>query len=177
MKEIVKKLFVLQLEQGGIPEDIFHFLPEREQRLLRERAGRFFLKEDARKVLRVVLTGGAFDVLHIGHLFTLSEAKRHGDVLVVAVAKDEHIKKKGREPVHSQEYRKMMVGAMRMVDAAISGFDEPKKMLKLVDPQVIVYGYDQREFLKPRGVEIIKLERRIDDSKFKSGKILESLGL
>jgi cytidyltransferase-like protein len=177
MKETAKKLFVLQIEQGGIPDDIFHFLEKREQKLLTERNGRFYLREDVRKKLKVVLTGGAFDVLHIGHLITLIEAKKYGDVLVVAVAKDEHIKRKGRDPIHHQEYRKMMVGSMKMVDAAISGFEDPKTMLKLVDPQVIVYGYDQKEFLKPEGVKIVKLERKIDDSKFKSGKILESLGL
>ncbi|HSB46597.1 MAG TPA: adenylyltransferase/cytidyltransferase family protein [Candidatus Bilamarchaeum sp.] len=174
---VAKKLYLLQIEQDGIPDDVYHFLPEGEQKMLVEKGGRFYLRDEHRKKLKVVLTGGAFDVLHIGHLFTLSEAKKYGDVLVVAVAKDEHIKKKGREPIHSLEYRKMMVGAMKMVDMAIGGFEDPKKMLKLVQPQVIVYGYDQKEFLKPEGVQVVKLERKIDDSKFKSGKILESLGL
>jgi cytidyltransferase-like protein len=175
--ELAKKLFIMQLEQDGIEDSVYHFLPESEKKLLIEKEGRFYLRDEARRKLKVVLTGGAFDILHIGHLLTLSEARKYGDVLVVAVAKDEHINKKGREPVHNQEYRKMMVGAMKPVDVAISGFDDPKKMLKLVDPQVIVYGYDQKEFLKPEGVQVVKLERKIDDTKFKSGKILESLGL
>ena len=176
MKETAKKLLAMQLEQEGIPEDIFHFLPENEQEMLIEKGGKFFLREEYRKKLRVVLTGGAFDVLHIGHLIVLNEARKRGDFLVVAVAKDEHIKKKGREPVHHQEYRKLMVGSLKAVDLAISGFDDPKKMVELVRPDVIVYGYDQKEFIRPDGVEIVRVERKIDDSKFKSGKILESLG-
>src|SRR5271157_1081303 len=98
MKEISKKLFIMQIQYAGIPEDVYHFLPENEKSMLIEKKGRFYLNDEGRTRIRVVLTGGVFDILHIGHVFTLSEAKKHGDVLVVAVAKDEHIKKKGREP-------------------------------------------------------------------------------
>lgn len=175
--KIAKKLFLMQLNYGGIAEDMYHFLPENERQRLVEREGRFFLKDEERKKLRVVLTGGVFDILHIGHILTLQEAKKHGDVLVVAVARDEMIKKKNREPVHDQEYRQIMVGAIKPVDIAISGFEDPHEMIEFIRPDVIVYGYDQKEFLKPEGVEIVKLSRKIDDKKFKTGKILESLGL
>jgi len=172
-----KKLFLMQLEYGGIAEDMYHFLPENERQRLIEKEGRFFLKDEERKKLKVVLTGGVFDILHIGHIFTLEEAKKHGDVLVVAVARDEMIKKKNREPVHDQDYRKIMVGSLKAVDIALSGFEDAHKMIEFVGPDVIVYGYDQKEFLKPEGVEIVKLSRKIDDKKFKTGKILEDLGL
>jgi cytidyltransferase-like protein len=175
MKEAVK-LFIMQLQYGGIPEEIFHFLPQHERDFLEERKGRFYLKEGERRRIRVVLTGGVFDVLHIGHVFTLNEAKKHGDVLVVAVAKDEHIRRKGREPVHPQEYRRIMVESLRMVDISVSGFDNAKKMVEYVGPDVIVYGYDQDEFLRPKGVEIVKLEKRVDEKRFKTGKILQDLG-
>ena len=171
------KLYVMQLQYNGIPEEVYHFLPEQEKKMLIEKENRFFLREEERKKMKVVLTGGVFDILHIGHLITLTEAKKHGDVLVVAVAKDEHIKKKGREPVHPQEYRKMMVEAMKPVDIAISGFDDPKKMLEFVKPDVIVYGYDQKEFLKPDGVRIVKLTKNIDDSRYKTGKIMDMFGI
>jgi cytidyltransferase-like protein len=171
-----KKLLVLQIQYGGIPEDIFHFLSESEKKMLIEKKGRFFLNDAERKRLKVVLTGGVFDVLHIGHVMTLNEARKHGDVLVVAVAKDEHIMKKGRKPVHPQEYRRIMVESLRMVDASVSGFDDAKKMVAYVQPDVIVYGYDQKEFIRPKGVEIVKLEERIDDKRFKTSNILESLG-
>jgi cytidyltransferase-like protein len=176
MKEAAK-LYVMQLQSDGIPEDVFHFLSPREQAMLAEKKGRFYLKKAERESIKVVLTGGVFDVLHIGHILTLTEAKGYGDVLIVAIAKDEHIRKKGREPVHSIEYRKIMVECLKPVDLAVIGFDKPERMVGLVKPDVIVYGYDQKESLKPKGVKIVKLERKIDDSKFKTGKILEGLGL
>jgi cytidyltransferase-like protein len=174
--ETSKRLFVMQIQYGGIPEDIYHFLPENEKARLVERGGRFFLRDEERRKIRVVLTGGVFDVLHIGHVVTLGEAKGHGDVLVVAVAKDEYINKKGRNPLHPQEYRRIMVESLKAVDVSVSGFENPKKMVEFVGPDVIVYGYDQKEFLRPKGVEIVKLSKKIDDSKFKTGKILEELG-
>lgn len=177
MKEIAKKLFIMQIQYAGIPEDAYHFLPEGEKRMLVEKGGRFFLKDTERAKIRVVLTGGVFDILHIGHIFTLNEARSRGDVLVVAIAKDEHIRKKGREPVHPQEYRSMIVEALKAVDVSVCGFEDAKKMVDFVGPDVIVYGYDQREFLRPKGVEIVKLDKKIDDKRFKTGKILEDLGL
>lgn len=177
MRKLAKKLFVMEMRYGGIPEDIYHFLPQKERGMLTEKGGVFFLSQEHRKGIKVVLTGGVFDILHIGHIVTLTEAKKHGDVLVVAIAKDAHIRKKKREPVHPLDYRRLMVEALKPVDVAISGFHDRQKMLDFVRPDVIVYGYDQKEFLKPEGVEVIKLEKGIDDSKFKTGRILEELGL
>lgn len=76
MKEAIKKLFVLGLQYDGIPDEIFHYLPEHEQKLLVEKKGRFFLKDQERAKLNVVLTGGVFDIIHIGHVATLTEAKK-----------------------------------------------------------------------------------------------------
>jgi len=177
MKEIVKKLFCLQLQYDGIPEDIFHFLPEAEKALLVETKGRFFLSDEARRKIKVVLTGGVFDIIHIGHVVTLTEAKKHGDVLIVAIARDSHIRKKNREPIHPLEYRRIMVEALKPVDLAIGGFPDPHTMIRYVKPDVIVYGYDQKETIKPAGVQVIKLVKSIDDKKFKTGRIIEELGL
>ncbi len=177
MKDIIRKLFVMQLSYGGISEEMYHFLPENEKKLLMERKGKFFVRNEERKKIRVVMTGGVFDVLHIGHVVTLLEAKEHGDVLVVAIAQDAHIRKKKREPIHPMDYRRMMVEALKPVDVALSGFENPAKMIEFVGPDAIVYGYDQKDTFRPKGVEIIKLEKRIDDSRFKTAKIIEELGL
>ena len=69
--KIAKKIFLMQLNYGGIAEDMYHFLPENERQRLVEKEGRFFLKDEERKKLRVVLTGGVFDILHIGHIFRM----------------------------------------------------------------------------------------------------------
>ena len=75
MSETAKKLLVMELNYGGIAEEIYHFLPENEKKCLEERKGRFFLRDEERKKVKVVLTGGVYDILHIGHLFTLNEVK------------------------------------------------------------------------------------------------------
>lgn len=130
-----------------------------------------------RAKIKVVMTGGVFDILHMGHIYTLSEAKKHGDFLVVVIARDEHISKKGRKPIHSQEYRARMVEALKSVDAAVLGEDDPKKLVELIKPDVIVYGYDQGEFLRPEGIKIVKLSEHFEPEKFKTNKIIKELGI
>jgi cytidyltransferase-like protein len=175
MKETIKRLYLLQIKEGGIFDDVYHFLPENEQQMLEEAGVKFFLKEEYRKKIIVVMTGGVFDIIHAGHIYTLNEAKKLGDVLIVAVAKDEHVKK--RKPIHSLEYRTMIVDFLKPVDLALPGTDHPKKLLEIVKPDVIVYGYDQAEFIKPENIQVVKLKEQIEDGKFKTSKIIKELGL
>lgn len=137
----------------------------------------FSLSSSERAKIKVVMTGGVFDILHMGHLFTLTEAKKHGNFLVVVIARDEHISKKGRKPIHSQEYRAKMVEALKPVDAVVLGEEDPKKLVEQIKPNVIVYGYDQQEFLTPHGVKIVKLAEHMEPEKFKTNKIIKELGL
>jgi cytidyltransferase-like protein len=177
MLEKIRKLFILQMREGGIADDVYHFLPKDEQRMLEMRGERLVLKREFRKRIRVVLTGGVFDILHIGHAYTLGEAKKLGDVLVVAVAGDRHIVKKKRKTIHSQEYRAAMVELLKPVDVALLGKASPKALLEFVSPDIIVYGYDQEPFLKPEGVNVVKLSRHVVGDKFKTSKIIEELGM
>ncbi|MEM3422207.1 MAG: adenylyltransferase/cytidyltransferase family protein [Candidatus Bilamarchaeaceae archaeon] len=126
---------------------------------------------------KVVLTGGVFDVLHAGHIYTLAQAKKYGDKLVVVVANDDYIRKKGREPIHTQEYRAFMVKAIRYVDEVILGGKNPEDIIKKVKPDVIVYGYDQKPFINPKGVKIVKLKKHIEKNNLKTSNILKKLGL
>ena len=70
---------------------------------------------------KIVLTGGCFDILHIGHIALFEQAKQHGDVLVVLLESDESItKSKGEDrPLHSQEQRAKVLTALRAVDYII----------------------------------------------------------
>lgn len=74
---------------------------------------------------KVVTTNGCFDILHLGHLKMLEEAKAQGDVLVVGVNSDSSIKKlKGpQRPIRSEKERVQLVAALAVVDYAIL-FDE-----------------------------------------------------
>jgi len=70
---------------------------------------------------RIVLTGGCFDILHIGHVRFLSEAKGMGDCLVVLLESDKKVKElKGKNrPVFIQGERAEMLSALRSVDLIV----------------------------------------------------------
>ena len=94
---------------------------------------------------KIVLAGGVFDIIHPGHIHTLNDAKKLGDVLVVVIATDKTaIKMKKREPLHSAELRRELVSSLSMVDLCIIGNEENIfKTVDLVKPQIIAIGYDQ----------------------------------
>ena len=103
------------------------------------------LKEIQNSNSKIVLAGGVFDIIHPGHIHTLNDAKKLGDVLVVVVATDKTaIKMKKREPLHSAELRQELVSSLNMVDLCIIGDEEDIfKTVDLVKPQIIALGYDQ----------------------------------
>src|SRR5512146_1347592 len=69
----------------------------------------------------IVVTGGCFDLLHIGHIHLLENAKKQGDVLLVLIESDESIKKrKGiNRPIHTQKERAHLVAALSAVDIVL----------------------------------------------------------
>jgi len=70
---------------------------------------------------KIVLAGGCFDILHIGHIHFLEEAKNAGDVLIVFVESDETIKRiKGtNRPINTLEDRTEILAALQVVDYII----------------------------------------------------------
>lgn len=98
-----------------------------------------------RESLRVVLTGGVFDIIHPGHIHTFNAAKKLGDVLVVVVATDETAAKmKRRRPLHNQEQRRALVDAVGVVDLCVVGYQgDMFQTVRAVMPDVIALGYDQ----------------------------------
>ena len=103
------------------------------------------LKEIQNSGSKIVLAGGVFDIIHPGHIHTLNDAKRLGDVLVVVVATDKTaIKMKKRKPLHNAELRQELVSSLNMVDLCIIGDEENIfKTVAIVKPQIIALGYDQ----------------------------------
>ena len=96
-------------------------------------------------VKKIVLAGGVFDIIHPGHIHTLTAAKALGDVLVVAIATDKTAQKmKKMTPLHDQELRCELVSSLSMVDDAIIGHEEDIfETVKEVKPDIIALGYDQ----------------------------------
>ncbi|HLC36573.1 MAG TPA: adenylyltransferase/cytidyltransferase family protein [archaeon] len=92
-----------------------------------------------------VLAFGTFDLLHLGHLHYLNEAKKLGSHLTVIVARDENVEKfKKKKPVHKEGFRLEIVGSLKAVDNAVLGCREDifEKVVEL-NPDVIALGYDQ----------------------------------
>jgi len=94
---------------------------------------------------KIVLAGGVFDIIHPGHIHTLTAAKALGDVLVVAIATDKTAQKmKKMTPLHNQELRCELGSSLSMVDEAIVGHeDDIFDTVRAIKPDIIVLGYDQ----------------------------------
>jgi D-beta-D-heptose 7-phosphate kinase / D-beta-D-heptose 1-phosphate adenosyltransferase len=94
---------------------------------------------------RVVFTNGCFDLLHIGHISVLEQARRFGDRLVVAINTDTSVQRlKGpSRPIVGENERARVLAALAAVDA-VALFDEPTplEMIVAVRPDVIVKGGD-----------------------------------
>lgn len=94
---------------------------------------------------RVVFTNGVFDVLHVGHVRYLQEARTLGDVLVVGLNSDASTRaiKGERRPLVPQAERQELLEALRCVDAVVV-FDEPtaNTILEALKPDVYVKGGD-----------------------------------
>ncbi len=110
----------------------------------------------------LVFTNGCFDLLHIGHVRYLSEAKQLGDRLIVGLNSDDSVKKleKGaNRPLIPESQRAEVLAALECVDYVIL-FDEPDplNLIKAIQPNVLVKGGDWepdqiigRDFVEGRG--------------------------
>lgn len=139
-----------------------------------------------RGLLKVVLIGGVFDIVHPGHIHTLKDAKSQGDVLVVVVARSSTALRinKQRKIYHDENLRKQLVSSIRYVDYAIIGREGTLyDTVDFVKPDIIALGYDQVHTEKEiavncakRGINtrIIRLNTPIPGSK--STQIKEELG-
>lgn len=93
----------------------------------------------------VVFTNGCFDILHVGHIKTLTRAKSEGSKLIVGVNSDASVQRlKGpTRPVNPEQDRAQLLAALRCVDAVvIFEEDTPIELLEVVRPHVHVKGGD-----------------------------------
>jgi len=94
---------------------------------------------------KIVFTNGVFDLLHKGHIFSLTQAAKEGDVLVIGLNSDNSVKRlKGdSRPINDQDSRALLLAALSMVDAVvIFGEDTPLKLITFILPAVLVKGGD-----------------------------------
>ena len=105
----------------------------------------YILTEKGRKNIKVVFTGGVYDIIHPGHIHTLKNSKQEGDLLIVSIARDNRvIKIKGRKPINNEKMRTILVSAIRYVDFTVLGSKgDIFGIVKKIKPNVITIGYDQ----------------------------------
>lgn len=94
---------------------------------------------------KIVFTNGVFDILHEGHIVSLSEAASYGNILIVGVNSDESVKRlKGPgRPVNNENSRALLLASLLMTDAVIL-FEEdtPQNLINFILPDVLVKGGD-----------------------------------
>ena len=96
---------------------------------------------------KIVFTNGVFDLLHVGHIRYLNEAKNLGNILVVGLNSDSSVQKiKGpSRPINKLEDRALVLMALKSVDYVISFDDEtPLNLIKKVMPDILVKGGDYK---------------------------------
>lgn len=116
---------------------------------------------------KIVFTNGCFDLLHVGHVRYLREARSCGDYLVIGLNSDRSIQsiKGEKRPILPQEQRAEVLAALEFVDLVVI-FDEldPLPLISLVQPDVLVKGadweYDEiigREVVEQGGGRVVRI--------------------
>ncbi len=138
----------------------------------------------------VVLASGVFDLLHLGHVRYLEEAKKAGGEnaeLIVIVARDSTVeRRKGYKPVMSENQRRALVEALKVVDEAILGYEEFDigKVIEKIKPDVIAIGHDQdgmekavKDYIREKGlnIKVVRISKFSEDELDSSSKIKQKI--
>jgi FAD synthetase len=143
---------------------------------------------------KVVLASGVFDLLHLGHVKFLEDAKKAGGEnakLVVIIARDSTVEKtKGKKPIMSEDQRRALVESLKVVDEAVLGYEnlDIGEVIDNVKPDIIALGYDQADMEKQVrnyvdkhkvNVKIVRIgkfgENNLDSSSKIKQKIIDKL--
>jgi len=116
---------------------------------------------------RVVFTNGCFDILHVGHVKYLQEAKSFGDILIVGLNSDASVRElKGpTRPVNIEDDRAYILAALDAVDYVVKfSEDTPHELIKMIAPDVLVKGgdYEGKEVVGTEFSKVLKLVDFVD---------------
>ena len=133
---------------------------------------------------KIVLVGGCFDVIHLGHTTFLEKAKNKGDILIVLLESDENIKKnKGNNrPINNQENRAILLTKFKMVDYVINlpkviNDNEYLEIVKEIKPTIIAVSENDQNLINKKkqaklvGAKLIKVTNLIPHQS--SSRIIE----
>ena len=103
------------------------------------------IKSDKKCNRKIVFTNGCFDILHVGHIRYLSQARSLGDILVVGINTDESVRslKGPSRPINSLNDRSLLLSELVCVDYVVSFKEQtPLKLIKMIMPDILVKGGD-----------------------------------
>lgn len=119
--------------------------------------------------MKKVLVFGTFDGLHSGHLDLFRQARNYGDYLMAVIARDKTVKKiKNHFPSKKETKRLKDVQKCRLINEARLGYeDNPYRVIKEINPDVICLGYDQKAFTEslPRKLKKMGLKTKLNRMK------------
>jgi len=141
---------------------------------------------------KIVLASGVFDLLHLGHVRFLEEAKKAGGPnakLIVIVARDSTVeKRKGTKPVIPENQRRALVESLKVVDEAILGYEDFsfEKVIEKIKPDIIAVGHDShltgmeqavKDYVKSKElrIKIVKIGKFSADKLDSSSKIKQKI--
>ncbi|TLT08326.1 D-glycero-beta-D-manno-heptose-7-phosphate kinase [Aliarcobacter thereius] len=116
---------------------------------------------------KIVFTNGCFDILHVGHVKYLQEAKSYGDVLILGLNADSSVKKlKGdSRPINNQDDRAYILASLESVDYVVVFEEEtPYELIKLIRPHILVKGgdYEGKDVVGQDIADELKLVQFVD---------------
>jgi D-beta-D-heptose 7-phosphate kinase/D-beta-D-heptose 1-phosphate adenosyltransferase len=144
--------------------------------------------KNAKKLGKIILVGGCFDILHPGHRTFLSRAKALGTTLVVMLESDKKVRnlKGERRPINSQDIRAQSLSSLSEVDYVILlPYLEKNKdyeiLVKNLEPDIIavtegemVYDWE-KSYMKKTGGKIVQVVKRLKN--YSTTKLAESIKL
>ena len=113
---------------------------------------KYIIKDLKEKGKKIVFTNGCFDLLHVGHISSFKEAKKYGDILIVAVNSDKSVKenKGDLRPIINEKDRIEMVSSLEMVDYVVLLNDKnPSKLISELQPDISIKGEDWKDKTVP----------------------------
>jgi FAD synthetase len=131
-----------------------------------------------------------FDLLHLGHVKFLEEAKKAGGKnaeLIVIIARDSTVQQtKGRKPIMPENQRRALVESLKVVDEAVLGFEnfDIGDVIERIKPDVIALGYDQadmerqvRDYIDAHklNVKVVRVGKLEEDELDSSSKIRQKI--
>ncbi len=128
------------------------------------------LKNKRLKSKKIIYCHGVFDLLHVGHIKHLREAKKLGDILVVTITADKYVNKGPGRPVFNQALRCEALAAIESVDyVAINEAPTAVNTIKMIKPDIYCKGKDYKNFNDDITGEI---KNEINSLKSVGGKIV-----